>query len=393
MDVQLAPREKTKLKRWKTLLAIAATVIASIVATIWILQRPSATMAPLQVEAGPLADSVPINATLVSSRSAIVSTTTGGNVVEISAYPGQAVHAGQDLLRLSNSDLERQYSEAASALAGARADLVSAKVDGSELVASKHMERAKAEGHLKVADLQLDAERKLQQQGIISLIALSRTQAERDGLVIEVKYAREQESQALPSSRAKVEAAEERVAALRSRADSLKAQLEGLTSKAPFDGVVSKVDAKLGAFLTLGAQVAEVVTPKMELNFEVSEQYVSAIHVGQSLRLDKGLEGTVISISPTADGGIIHGRASVRGDMKGLRSNSVLTGEAIVSEHGTGLFVTAPSLDFANKVVAASIQSREGHIERRDLTFGPRYGQRIQIIRGASEGDSIVGLP
>src|SRR4029079_17523555 len=90
---------------------------------------PKASMAPINIESGLLAGSVPINAGIVPIRDGLVSTISGGTVTEVVGQPGQTVKANAPLLRLSNADLERQLAEAASELAGAQADYVSQKVD------------------------------------------------------------------------------------------------------------------------------------------------------------------------------------------------------------------------------------------------------------------------
>jgi hypothetical protein len=269
---------------------------------------------------------------------------------------------------------------------------VSQKVDITDETNSRRVEKIKADSALQVAQMQFNAESKLHDQGIISALALKRTEAERDGKIAERDYARERAEQAGPAGAAKLKASAERVALLQARVDSLRAAVDALTLRAPFDGVVAKIDAKPGASLAGGTLVAEVITSKLQINLEVAEQYANSVHVGQKIRLQNGLSGLVTSISPVAEGGVVKGTASIDGDTSELRSNTSLIGEAIMQEHGTGLFIQADGLDIAQRTIQAQVQTKDGTIETRALNFGPRYGQKVVLISGATAQEQVVGL-
>jgi HlyD family secretion protein len=367
-------------------------LLVAIAWSFWPSPHGNVDMVPIDVQSGLLAESVPINAVLVPSRIAVVSTLSGGLVTEVVATAGQSVKAGEPLLKLSNADLERQLAEAASELAGAQADFISQQVDSRDQTDARQVDLAKAESQLRIAQMQFEAEKKLQEQGIISALALKRTEAERDGKIAEHEYARRRAAQAGPAGAAKLKASSERTAVLRARFDSLRAAVDALVLRAPFDGLVAKIDGKPGATFVSGASVAEVIAPKMELTFDVAEHYANSVHAGQALRFRNGLAGTVTSIAPIADGGVVEGRASVTGDTRTYRSNTSLIGEAILKEHGAGLFVQAEGLDIADRTLSAQVQTLAGEIEERVLKFGPRYGQKVALLSGAAADERIVGL-
>jgi HlyD family secretion protein len=390
MDSAITGDAATSRKR-KWLIGLSSTAVLAIAfVTFW--PSPHASIAPIPVQSGPLADSVPINAVLTPSHIGAVATLSGGTVSAIIAFGGQRVKAGDTLLKLGNTDLERQLSEARSELAGARSDLASQQADAQDQADSLGMEKLKAANALRIADMQLEAERKLQQQGIISLLALKRTEAERDGKQMELDYSSHHFVQAHAASRAKAAAAAERVAVLQSKVAGLQASVDALTLKAPFDGVVAKIDGKPGASVAPGTQLAEVITSDLQIELEVAEQYADALHPGQRLQLQGGLTGKVLSLSPAADGGVVKGRAEIDGDTRKLRSNTTLPGEAILAEHGTGLFVQIEGVDIENRSLTATIQAPDGKTESRQIQFGPRYRQKVVVLNGAVSGEFIVGL-
>lgn len=349
-------------------------------------------MTPLEVKSGSLAESVPVNAVLTPLRVGAISTTSGGTVAEVIAYGGQLVKAGDPLLKLSNPDLERQLAEALSERAGAKSDLVSAQADAIDQANSLRMSQVNAVNAVRIADMQLEAERKLQNDGIISLLTLNKTMAERDGKVAERDYASQHIIQAHAASRAKINAASERAAVLQSRAESLQTAVDALTLRAPFSGVVAKIDGKPGAAIAAGSQLAEVITADLQINLEVAEQFADSIHPGQSLLLQGGLTGKVVSLSPAAEGGVVKGRAAIDGDTSKLRSNTTVPGEAILAEHGVGLYVQIDGVDIANRTIQATVQTLDGKTAKRQIRFGPRYRQIVVVLDGAVAGDQIVGL-
>lgn len=383
-------KKKTQLPRLAVWVAAAAVVAALAAWVFWPTSVPN--MTPLPVQQGELTDTVPVNAILVPVRSGAVATLTGGTVVKVVAYAGQDVKASDPLLELANADLERQLAEALSELAGAKADLVSQQADAADQVNSLHMGEIIAGNALRIAEMQLEAERKLQKQGVISQLSLEKTAAERDAKIAERDYAVQHARQAGRAGLAKANAASERVAVLQARANSLQTAVDGLILKAPFDGIVASIDGNPGAAVTPGVQVAEVITLHMQVNLEVAEQFASQIHPGQPLVLQGGLKGTVQSIAPAADGGVVKGRATIKGDTHALRSNTALPGEAILQSHGKGIYVQVEGVNLAGRTVRATVRTAAGQIERREVHFGPRYGNKIAIEDGAIVGDQIVGL-
>ncbi len=390
MDTARHARKSVPRRVW---VAGVAGAFLLLVIALWALWPKNTTsITAISVQSGPLAESVPVNAVLTPSRAGAISTITGGTVVEVIAFPGQRVKAGDPLLKLTNADIERQLAEAQSELAGAKSDLASAQADAIDQANSLHMAQLKAANDVRIANMQLEAERKLQPQGIVSLLTLKKTEADRDGKVAEANYANQHLALARTTSQAKVNAAREKVAVLQSRAESLAKTVDALTLKAPFDGVVAKIDGKPGAAVTAGAQLAEVITSDLQISLEVAEQFASSVHPGQALRLEGGLTGTVISISPTADGGIVKGRASISGDTRKLRGNTTLPGEAILAEHGDGLFVQMEDANLSNRSVDAKVQSPDGSTHDRVIRFGPRYRQKLVVLSGADAGDQIIAL-
>lgn len=380
-------------RRWRKPLigaAVTTALLGLVAVALWPAQP--APISPIAIQFGPLDEAVPINAVLVPTRTDAVATRTGGTVAALIAHPGQVVKAGDPLLKLDNPDLQRQLAEAQSVLIGARSDLISQQADAEVQVGSLQVAKSKAASDLAIAEMQLEAERKLQQDGIVSQLTLRKTEAERNGKQADLADATRRSIEATRAVKAKVSAALEHVNLLQARTDSLAASVAALTLRAPFDGIVAKIEGKPGATVVPGTTLAEVITPTLQINLEVAEQFANAIQPGQLLRLQGGLTGRVRSLSPAAEGGVVKGNASIEGDTKALRSNTTLPGEAVISARGTGLFVALDGVNIAGRTISAKVQTPAGDSQTRLIRFGPRYRQKVVVLSGAARGESIVAL-
>lgn len=382
----------TKVSKGKRLVGLVAASVLLVAAILYFSPTSMEKIPPIPIQSGLITDSVPVNAVMIASRAGSLATVSGGIIAEVIAHEGQVVKLGDPLLKLTNAAMERQLAEAQSELAGARSELISQQADAADQVDLLAVTKIKAANALTIAEMQLEAERKLQAQGIISLLTLKKTEAERDGKQVDLDYATHHAVKARAASQAKLAAVSERAALLQARTDSLKESVDALTFKAPFDGVVSKIDGKPGASIAPGTNLAEVITADLQISLEVAEQFASAIQPGQLLRLQGGLTGKVLSLAPASDGGVVKGRASIDGDTSKLRSNTTIPGEAILADHGMGLFVQIEGAEIANRIVSATVQTTDGRTELRQIRFGRRYRQKVVVLDGASNGESIVGL-
>jgi len=199
---------------------------------------------------------------------------TGGTVAEVLIEEGDAVAAGQPLLRLDTAELERTRASTAASLRSARADrariAAQLEVDRLDLEASV----AQAEDRLEQAttDLRDRTTAVARVERLLELGAASRDelQAAQDALDA-AQRAAAQADLALASARsrlanarslaeAQLASADANVARLETDLANLDARLDDAVLSAPFDGVVAVLNAAVGD--AVGSQpVATVADP------------------------------------------------------------------------------------------------------------------------------------
>lgn len=200
----------------------------------------------------------------------------------------------------------------------------------------------------------------------------------------------------LMAQEAKVEEAQAQVA-------NYQAQLQKMTMRAPFSGIVTKQDAKVGEIVTSGKSIVTVISgSSFEVKADIPEADIANVRVGN--RADITLDaygdavlffGVVSRIEPAET--IIEGVATYKTTLtftkpderikSGMTANiDIIAGEkqnivyipsrAVVNKDGKSIVrIPTSATTYKEVIVETGIQSSDGNIE---------------IIRGIEEGDEVI---
>jgi RND family efflux transporter MFP subunit len=175
-----------------------------------------------------------------------------------------------------------------------------------------------------------------------------------------------------------------------------KRQLEKMTLRAPFDGIVSTVVERPGALIAGGAPVAHFTTSACTIQARISEENFGGIVVGDKatvIFLSSGsshvYNGTVSKLLPTLE--TLTQRYVVYLDVQipdnQLQLKPGMTGEVtiLVATEPMALLVPRRSIG-GNKVLVVN----NGHVEVRSVKLGYVGLNRVQILDGVKEGDLVI---
>jgi membrane fusion protein (multidrug efflux system) len=236
------------------------------------------------------------NDAFVEGHLVFLSPRVAGQVVEVRVAENQHVEQGDVLVRLDPADFEAR-------VARARADLDAARNRMAQSHAAADAAAAQiraAQVRLRHAELELSRAQKLFAAGVASRTAVDTAQATRDGAVAALHAAEEQEraERATLGNEAPVRQAE---AALR----EAELALAHATIVAPFDGVVGKKSAELGANVSAGQPlVALTDDSRVWVTANFKETQITAMSPGDRAEIrvdafpDVLLRGHVESLSP-----------------------------------------------------------------------------------------------
>lgn len=294
---------------------------------------------------------------------------------------GDKVKAGQPLAEMEAPETDDQIRQAKAAVAQAKAGV-------DQAVAS--YERGQADAEL----ARVTAERygKLTATGIIS---------QHDNDVYQAQY------RALAAA---AQALEKSIAVQRGIANGAEANVARLERvqgyrvvKAPFDGVITQRNVDIGALVTAGNtllfRIAQTSTVRMYVN--VPQSHASAIRIGQTARvivsnlpgrqftgsvarttsvLDPASRTLLVEIHvPNADGTLLPG---------------MYTQVKLISQRANPpLVVPSDAMIVRGEGSSVAVLAGDGTVHLKKVEVGRDYGDRLEVISGLKEGDTIIPNP
>ena len=310
--------------------------------------------------------------TVNACRRAKLSPSIGGQIAQLPIKEGDQVKAGSLLLEIWNIDLSAQLA-----------------------LAEKELEVAKSQANatcLNAAEARRQADRSQK-------LYRSKSTSEElyDRAITQAK-----------SSQAQCEAAKASVQTSMARIDVAKANLSRTRLKAPFDGVIAKINGELNEYVT-PSPVGVQIPPTVDL-IENNCYYVSApidevdaaeVRVGMETRItldafkDRKFEGSVRRISPyvldlekqarTVD---IEASFSNPEDIKDLLAGYSADVEIILATGSDTLKIPTESIVDGNSVYIFS--KDENVVRQTPITIGLANWAYSEVLSGLKEGQSVV---
>ena len=344
----------------------------------------------VRAETGRLARTVVVSGTLAADEEAEVGPKIPGRLISLSVDLGDHVRRGQQLARLSPTDLELRIRQSETALQQARAQLglpvdgPIRTVDPAETAVVKQ-----AAANLTQAQLTRDRMARLLEQQLIPQSDFDAAQA-----ALQVAEGRHQE--AIETARTRQALVGQRMSEL----DIARQALRDSVVTAPFDGMIRERLAGVGDYVAVGQPVVTLVRVNpLRLRLEVPEREAAGVRGGQPVRLtvegDPGThEGNVARISPSIreDSRTLLVEAEVPNPGGRLRPGSFAKAEIVTQANEPAVLVpTSSVVSFAGieKVLGVA----DGKAVEKRVKTGRRSGDRVEILEGAAAGDLVVVEP
>jgi RND family efflux transporter MFP subunit len=294
---------------------------------------------------------------------------------------GEHVHSGQPLAEIEAPELGQQVLQAKAALEQAQAALEEAQANYQQ--GKSNMELAK-----------ITAQRwsKLDAKGVVSRQENDQYQAQYHAQVSSLQAL----DKAIAAQRSSIAAAEANL----SRLQNMQSYL---VVRAPFDGVITQRNIDTGALVNAGNtmlyRIAQIAALRTYVN--VPQSSASAIHVGQTALLSvanipgRTFRGTVARTAdsldpatrtllvelhvPNADGALLPGMyCQVELNSPRAHPPLLIPSDALIVRTGAPL---------------VAIVGADHKIHLQPLEVGRDFGDRIEVLSGLREGDTIVPNP
>ena len=398
MDTAKTSPARKRLLKDPRLIALVLAGVAAAAGYAFMHFRPDASQSSESqqyiVQNTQVLDTVPARLVLVPRAAAIISSVSGGTIAQKVMSEGDKVKPGDIISVLSNTELERQLTEAESELAGVKADHAGTVADVQDIQLTRKSEVMRAETDLKVVLIQIEAERFMLEKGVSASIAVRKLEAEVAKAKAQVDFAKARYAQSIPAGNARINASHQKVSILQEKRDSLSKAVDALTIRAPIDGVIAKLETQIGKVITPGTQVAEVISEALDLQAEIAEQYAQKIRPGQQVITNKSsLKADITSVAPRSDNGVIRAQARIVGDQpKDLRSDMVLSGDIVIASSPAQLHIANAEAGLENTSQNATVmlQGNASNLKKVSVVFGQRVGNNVIINAGVSPGDVLI---
>jgi Cu(I)/Ag(I) efflux system membrane fusion protein len=178
--------------------------------------------------------------------------------------------------------------------------------------------------------------------------------------------------------------------------------VEAIAIRSPVDGYVVAKSAVVGVAVQPGTVLFEVADlSRVWVTAEIYEQDFSRIHVGQQARLQltsspgETHTGKVSFVYPIVDAGsrTLRVRLEFKNkiDRDGPRLKPGMSGTVTLDlPRTTGLMAPAEAIVDTGELHYLFVAKEGGHFEPRTVKLGARAKDRVEILSGVSEGETVV---
>lgn len=314
---------------------------------------------------------------------------------------GDHVRQGQLLLQLDDTDIRSRAARAQAQVKAAQANQAALKTGGTqEEVLTTNAQLIKARSDRDVAQRNLDALRRLQQEGAASPGEVSQAEDKLKSAQADVNL--QEQKQKDRYSQPEVARTEAQAAEAQAAYDDAEDALRKSNVRAPFDGIVYALPVKSGAFVQDGELLLEEADlSKVRVRAFVDEPDVGRLQLGQKVEVTwdaipgRIWTGTINALPSTVKLRLSRnvGETTCLIDNQDLKLlPDVNVGVTIVvAEHSDVLTLQrdAVRMDDSKPYV---FRIEGDRVHRRDIQYSLQNLTRVELTSGLSQGDR-VALP
>ena len=171
------------------------------------------------------------------------------------------------------------------------------------------------------------------------------------------------------------------------------------TLRSPIAGVVTRMDAVLGASVDAGAPLVEVADPSaVDVSFTLSPAEAGRVSAGATVALSEGPAGASLGRGVLADIGAAvdsasHGvpvRVRVTEPARTLRLGETVLGRIAAGTHANAITVPIAALVPSGEGYRVFVVDSSGTAHARTVVIGGRTEQAAEIVKGVAAGERVV---
>ncbi len=381
-------------------LALGGTALSvAVVAYLWLpgLLSPSLQRDAIRtaiVEQGAVDASISATGLVVAEVEQVITSPVDARVLRVLERAGATLAPGQPILELDVSQarltvdaLAQDLAIKANAQAQTRLALRKNLIDLDSRAQVKALQ-------LESLEAQLQRDRQLSSEGLLSQELLKRSELAASQAAIELAQLRAERAAATDATRTELEGLDLEIGKLRDEAAQARRQLELASPRADRGGVLTWVVTEEGVAVTRGqalARVADFTTFRVDAS--VSDVHGKRLSAGLPavVRIgDERLDGTVAAINPTVVNGVITVAVTLaEPSSRLLRSNLRVDVEIVTARQARTLRVRRGPFATGDGTQQVFV-IRDGRAVRRAVRFGLSGVDYFEVVDGLAAGDEVI---
>ena len=325
-----------------------------------------------------------------------ISAQTSGRIERIHVLPGAQVDVDTVILELSNPELIQKQRSAALQVKTDHANFLvkKSKLQSSLLASQSALARIQAE--YKQAKLNADIDQKLFEQGLESKQTSQRSDLQQEQLSLQLQIEKKRFDFAENAIVSEVLAEETNLEQNIERLALLNQEVDALSVKAGFKGLLQKQNLNEGQRISVGADLAQVVNPhNMKATIQISEHQAKNVTLGLKALVDTRSEvllGRVERIDPNVESGTVTVDIEILDDIPLMaKPDSTIEGMIEISKIENAIHVSRPVFAKENGVNTLYKLSQNSDVAQQiDVQFGRSSIDKIEVLDGLAPGDKII---
>ncbi|MCH8477773.1 MAG: HlyD family efflux transporter periplasmic adaptor subunit [Wenzhouxiangella sp.] len=332
---------------------------------------------------------------LVPRETRWVPAASAGRVERILIRPGARVTPETVLIELSNPELVQEVDERRFDIEAMEANLASLRADLERQLLDAHMALASARADHASHRLEAEAEAELAERGIVSQIQYQRSALRVSQMAERVEMEKERIVRIEASIRSQLNAESARLAQARQRLARLEQRLADLHVRAGVAGVLQRIDVEEGQQLLAGANIGRIVDPDdLIAQLRISESQAREIALDQPATIDtRGslIGGRVVRIDPTVTDGTVQVDIELTDTLPvGARPDLSVDGLVELERLSDVLHVGRPAYGQPESAISLFRLNDNGHAERVPVRLGRASVNRVEVVSGLAAGDRVI---
>ena len=392
-------------RRWtpKTILAVIASVVV-VVAVIYALVRPNESTLRVGTERitvstvaqGPFQEFIPVSGSVVPINNLYLDAVEGGRIEEIFLEAGTLVKQGDQILRLTNTNLlldimwrEAEMFQQSNNLRNTRLMMEQFRLELSK-------ELADTENRLRQQKRTYDRYRALAKDDLVPQHDVELARDQYEYLVKRRELTIESQQKDMEFRQAQLEALESSLERMRGNLDVVRRKQENLTIRAPVSGHLTALNAEVGQLKASGERLGQIdILEGFKVRATVDEHYITRIETGRAGGFDLGgssFRVVVQKIYPEVTEGRFEVDLGFQGEgPEGIRRGQRLRLRLELGEVSDAVVLPRGSFFQETGGNWAYVLDRSGDTAtRRSIRLGRQNPEAFEVIEGLGVGDRVI---